>query len=263
MKNLIYLVCLILIISCSNAQQKNKVSNPSPTDSIVSVQEKSIPIEFDSISTGLNFEPRKDYNIEKTDIKKLRNSLSIKYLNSPSNGFSDKLLDSTGKVFTQLLLNNIIPHWYETIWDFNGHTSKPNKGTIACGYFVSTTLRDMGLNLNRYKLAQQGPENEAKSISGNATKIIRSSTEKINEELENFMDGVYFVGLDNHVGYLYKNGDHTYFIHSNYIDGKVMIENSKYSDAFYSGNYYISEITGNKRLIEKWLKNEEIKIITE
>ena len=120
---------------------------------------------------------------------------------------------------------------------------------------------DMGLNLNRYKLAQQGPENEAKSISINLADVLYFNCENINEELRSLEKGVYFIGLDNHVGYLYLTDNNAYFIHSNYIEGVVMIETTEYSEAFYSSNYYVSKITSNKSLIIKWLKNEEVEIV--
>ena len=55
------------------------------------------------------------------------------------------------------LSKKIFPSWYGTAWDFNGYTEKPLNGEIACGYFVTTTLKHIGFNLNRYKIAQQGP----------------------------------------------------------------------------------------------------------
>jgi hypothetical protein len=76
-------------------------------------------------------------------------------------------MDSVSKVFQESLLNRIIPQWAGTTWSFEGHTSVPQQGEIACGYFVSTTLRDVGINLNRYTLAQQLPINEAKSLKIN------------------------------------------------------------------------------------------------
>src|SRR6188474_3208784 len=53
----------------------------------------------------------------------------------------------------QLLLNNIrdslFTCWLGTPWDFYGTTQTPGKGKIACGYFVTTLLRDMGASVNR------------------------------------------------------------------------------------------------------------------
>src|SRR5687768_13237846 len=71
--------------------------------------------------------------------------------------------DSLSRLFTSLLTEKLIPHWLTTPWSFEGHTSIPRQGKIACGYFVSTTLLHMGFNVNRYKFAQQLPVNEAKT----------------------------------------------------------------------------------------------------
>ena len=172
-------------------------------------------IKFDSISCVLNFKAGKSYPFEKNEIEKLRSDLSGKYLSNVDTIDKKILLDSTKQNFTNLLLNKIIPYWYGTVWDFNGYTSKPNQGTIACGYFVSTTLRDMGLSLNRYKLAQQGPENEAKSIAINLNEVLYFKKDDITENLKHLDEGLYFVGLDYHVGYLFIDSGNAYFIHSN------------------------------------------------
>lgn len=265
MKRHIYIIFTIIITACSNAQDGKKNDNSS-NDSLNiktdTVNHISITrTDLDSTLCGLNFNVGKNYKLEKTEIIKIRNSLIHQYRNASDTISKNRILDSSMVVFTNLLLNNIIPYWYETKWDFNGYTSIPNQGTIACGYFVSTTLKDMGLNLNRYKLAQKGPENEAKSIAIMPSATFHYKEEELNDTLSNFNDGLYFVGLDNHVGFLYLNNGSTYFLHSNYIDGKVMIENIEYSEAFPSSNYYISKISGNRFLAEKWLKKEEIIVI--
>lgn len=172
------------------------------------------------------------------------------------------------QIFTELLVENIIPYWVGTKWSFSGTTNKPNQGTIACGYFISTTLKHMGFNLNRYKLAQQSPINEAKSLSvGDSLMIIKGKTYlECIDEIKNKIqtEGVYFIGFDEgHVGYLYKTNKDFYIIHSNFfgIDG-VAIENIWDSEAFSLFNYfYIADISTNHFLLNKWLKNEVVEII--
>ena len=46
-------------------------------------------------------------------------------------------------------------YWVETKWDFNGVSRVSRQGSIACGYFVTTVLEDIGFKLNRIKLSQQ------------------------------------------------------------------------------------------------------------
>ena len=88
-----------------------------------------------------------------------------RYINAGSELLKKTVIDSAKNFLYESILNKLIPHWYGTLCDFNGYTSKPGEGVIACGYFVSTLLRDAGFNLNRYDLAKQSPVNEAISIN--------------------------------------------------------------------------------------------------
>ena len=177
--------------------------------------------------------------------------------------------DSLSRLFTNLLTEKIIPHWLGTPWSFEGHTSIPRQGEIACGYFVSTTLQDVGFNLNRYKFAQQLPIHEAKTLAvGMQLLEINSSStsERINTLKETLKEGIYFIGFDqNHVGYIQKKKDELLVIHSNYINAQgVVIEKIEESKVFsYYTRIYIAEISRNIPLMKKWVNNEVIQIKTE
>ena len=148
-------------------------------------------------------------------------------------------------------------------------TSKPQKGTIACGYFVSTTLLDVGLNLNRYKLAQQSPINEAKSLAVNSTvKVFSEESVSANIAAINLYlkEGIHFIGFDeSHVGYILKEDDQLYLIHSNYFDAMgVTIELIENSEVFKSYNrFYIVELSTNNSLLKYWTNNTLIEILSE
>lgn len=196
------------------------------------------------------------YATIKTNINTSRKQLSQSY--KISSNKSATLIQIKDK-FTNHLVNEIIPQWYETKWSFDGFTETPKKGTIACGYFVSTTLRDVGFNINRFKMAQKSPLEEAKIVAcGNEIVTLRNKSKL---ELKNYFstkkDGVYFIGLDFHVGYIYKQGTNIHFINSNYIDNKGVIkEKIEDSKAIISDVYYITDITHNQKLVSKWLDNE-------
>jgi len=163
------------------------------------------------------------------------------------------------------LINDIVPHWYNTTWDFNGYTNIPKQGDIACGYFVSTTLKHLGFNLNRYKMAQQAGLLEARTLQPKSKLKIWSNVtfdvlkEKINSVYAN---GIYFVGLDNHVGYILVKDKEVYFLHSSYYDDKVMIELAETSPCFGSNLYVFAEITTNRKLIENWILNKKLYVPT-
>ncbi len=197
-----------------------------------------------------------NYSVTKTSIEKERNVLKTKYL---SNENKANTLNEARIKLTESLFQDIFNHWYTTKWSFEGHTETPKQGTIACGYFVSTTLRDVGFNLNRYKLAQKSPEEEAKSIACGTTieKLQNVTKQELKKYFLKQKDGIYFIGLDFHVGYIYKNNQEVCFIHSNYIENKgVMKETIENSKAIVSSKYFIASITHNDNLIKKWLLKE-------
>jgi hypothetical protein len=227
------------------------------------VVEKPLPIsETRSYKDGLTFAFTKDldsiaasYASTKIDTDELRLRLK-EDLRSGTISFDD-----VKTAFTDQLVDKIIPHWYGTPWSFGGHTAIPNQGKIACGYFISTTLRDMGVNLNRYKLAQKSPIDEAKMIScGSAiNKVVQDAPEKAFEEIDYLTkEGLYFIGFDEgHVGYLLKREGELFLIHSNYFSPiSVCMEPLKESRVFKRfTKFHLVSISHNDALLQRWLDN--------
>jgi len=223
-------------------------------------------LDLDSLATGMKFKAQGNYTNTKRKAKELRESLAQAYLAATNSSSKEALLDSAQNLFANYLLNKIIPYWYNTKWEFDGYTAVPQKGAIACGYFVSTTLKHMGVNVNRYKLAQQNPKNESSSVAIAHANLKKYKFDELGKdilpELSSYKDGLYFVGLDYHVGYLYIKNKQPYFIHSDYLEGYVRIESAKASSAFESYEYFISPISNNPQFIVKWLLQEEIVVKT-
>ncbi len=213
---------------------------------------------IDSLKLNINFKKRGNYNTLKADILKKRVHFKSLY-----NIDSTKAIDSASRFIYNQLINHLVPHWYGTTWDFNGHTNIPNQGDIACGYFVSTTLKHLGFNVNRYKMAQQAGLIEAQTLQAkNQLKLFSNVSFntlklKLNEA---YSDGMYFVGLDNHVGYILLKDKELYFLHSSYYDDKVMIELAEISPCFRSKFYVFAEISTNRDLIKKWILNTHLEI---
>lgn len=244
---------LFTFLSC-NGQTKNENSNDHHIDIKT---EKSTPKIISLKELKLSKDLLSSYSSVKKDIRDIHTSLEKKELSK----------DTLSYIFKTLLLHRIIPYWENTTWSFEGHTSKPTVGEIACGYFVSTTLKDVGLSINRYKLAQQSPINEAKSLALNTDifKINEDTKENnINQIDKVLKEGIHFIGFDqSHVGYILKEKGNLYLIHSNYIKGKVEIEQIEQSEVFASySKYYIVEISTNNKFIENWVKKNVI-IVTE
>jgi hypothetical protein len=200
-----------------------------------------------------------NYSVAKQQVLAARQQAKLNQISS----------DSLSSLFTLLLTQKIIPHWLTTPWSFEGHTAIPRQGEIACGYFVSTTLKDMGFNLNRYTFAQQLPINEAKTLNlGEPVMTISSSSteERISQLDASLKEGIYFIGFDrSHVGYIQKKDGQLFVIHSNYINAEgVVIERVEASAVFSTyQTLYIAEISTNEALLQKWLLQEPITVVTQ
>lgn len=171
-------------------------------------------------------------------------------------------IDSAGIVFTHRLVNGIIPYWYGTAWDYNGYSDVPKQGQIACGYLVSTTLKHAGIRVNRYKMAQKSAMDGALMLEPkNQLDIEYTNRDSfITRFLRKKKDGLYMIGLSNHVGFLYKTNKEAYFIHSTYLQpSMVMCEKAMESGAMaYSTIFVLADITHNRKLILKWLTEETL-----
>ncbi len=177
-------------------------------------------------------------------------------------------IDSVSEYFVHTLVDELFPYWYGTPWDFNGYTDTPQEGYIACGYFVSTTLKHMGINWNRYKLAQQAALLELKTVAGNNPLVRLPNKDAkffVQYIKDNLQEGLYVLGLTSHVGFLYYHEGEIFVMHSNFVfPSEVVLEYGNVSNALlYSWDFYLAPISGNTFFLEKWLKGEKIEVITQ
>jgi len=267
MKYYLLLSVLFIFVMCNNNHTNKQNSSQVRRKEKSTISKKRLS-EIDTISLGLNFTKKSTYKTIKQDITIKRKQFQKKLLDATSGNDRKMVINEANSYFTEKLLNDIIPYWYGTVWDFNGYTNTPNEGVVACGYFVSTTLKHMGLNINRYKLAQQAGLYEAKSLQPNGNLLVYHITKK--QSFDDIMDkikkqlkeGLYFVGLSNHVGYLYVKNNEIYFLNSDYANGYVIIEKAAYSRVFRSKIYVIANISHNDFLISNWINNTKITILT-
>lgn len=155
---------------------------------------------------------------------------------------------------------DLFDYWYGTPWDFNGITQTPQKGKIACGYFVTTILRDLGFEVERTKLAQQAAEKIIKTLVSETyiKRFSGMSTGKFVRLVEEMGQGIYIVGLDTHVGFLVVHTKGVDFVHAARTGGKrVRSENPLTANVLKKSKYrVVGKILDNKELLQKWLKNE-------
>ena len=176
-------------------------------------------------------------------------------------GESEKLVAAARLLYCQTFAD-LAGQWMGTPWDFNGTTQTPRTGRIACGYFVTTLLRDAGFDVERAKLGQQASEIIAHTMTTRKFMRIRSE-----EPLETFVDacrkhqpGVYLVGLDFHTGYLVNDGTDLWFVHAAY--GKdaqhVLVEKAGESAYLLNSKYrHVAFLTEDPKFLLGWLAGKK------
>jgi hypothetical protein len=154
--------------------------------------------------------------------------------------------------------SNLMPFWYGTRYSFNGQTHTPGEGSIACGYFVTTVLEDLGLDINRNHLAQLPSEEMIKDLV-DKTSIQRFSGYKLIDFLENVKRsdrGLYVVGLDSHTGFILYEGNEIRFIHaSGRFPFAVVNERAKESTVLRESKYRIvGKLSDDEKVLANWLR---------
>lgn len=188
--------------------------------------------------------------IQQIDTK--RQQLAVRYRQTHASS-RQLILNEARQVLIASIRDDLLPQWLGTPWDFNGTSETPRQGTIACGYLVTTVLRDAGLQVPRIRLAQMASEAMIKHLTTELY-IKRFS----NVPIETFVaavrawgEGLYIVGLDYHTGFIVHDTVGIFFVHTAYTVAKEpaldspMLIHSKYR--------VLGKISDDDRLIYKWL----------
>jgi hypothetical protein len=212
------LLILLLTIACNQTDKQKKI-NP---DSISFIESKK--------------ENKKPYKSILLTAKQLKQQ----HISS----------DSFEMLYSRFIVDSIIPYWYGTKWNFYGTTEVPNTGSIACGYFVTTVLRDAGLKINRIKLAQVPSEEMIKTVCYKTSlkRYRNAAMQDFVASLQQLDNGLYIVGLDFHTGFIYHENEELYFIHASYQTPQIVIQQHVHESAILAASKY--KVVGKVNLLK-------------
>ena len=203
---------------------------------------------------ALRYTPDK-YVVLKRKLATDRQILKKAYQNSPSKIEKNKILKKASRHFIGNMKQEFT-FLYGTRWNFNGMTQIPGEGSIACGYFVSTTLQDASVKLNRIRLAQCVSEKIVTTLTDEAyiRRFSNVSLNKFVKAVGEMGDGLYVVGLDSHIGFLLCENSQVYFIHSSgFIPWCVLREEAASSWVLAHTRYRIVGRLSSPEFITQWL----------
>ncbi|WP_124635746.1 hypothetical protein [Taibaiella sp. KBW10] len=233
MKN-VFLYFLFLLIAC-NHKEGHATRQKGASAALPASSKEGLPLPDDTSYTT--------YTTFKQAVQADKNKLKE---NTP---------DSISNYLYTRLNKDIYAYWKGTPWDFNGTSRQPGVGTIACGYFVTNTLSDLGFNIQRIKLAQVVSSEMIKTLCVGIRRFAQF------DQLRTYLaqqpdNSVYIIGLDFHTGYILKDASGSYFMHANYI-GRVGVVKERIEDAKAlrdNKSFMIGSLTANTARLQQWVR---------
>ena len=206
---------------------------------------------------------RQRYAGSLSQLEALRLDLGRRYRKAAAGNDSEvqaELIGEARRAILKTLVEDVFPAWYGTPWDFNGISQTPGEGQIACGYFVTTTLRDAGFDLPRVKLAQQASQTIITSLTGRESISISAGKpiKEIEAQVRESGAGLYIVGLDSHVGFIVNDGRSLAFVHSSYYSPPraVVAETTDSNNPLAQSNYRVVGKVLDDFMVRKWIRGE-------
>jgi hypothetical protein len=156
----------------------------------------------------------------------------------------------------------LIPAWKGTPWTFYGHAEAPGTEPVACGYWVASILRDVGFRVDRDPLGRQASERILLTFAEPARlhHFGGQPPTDIVAWIARQGRGLWGVGLANHAGLLWNDGEKVRFCHSNYMEERgPMCEDALYSGAFRTSYTVVASMLA-ATTVEAWLTGRALPI---
>jgi len=160
------------------------------------------------------------------------------------------------------IADDLLPPWSGTRWDLNGTSETPGEGAIACGYLVTTVLRDTGFRVPRARMAQAASEVIVRSLAppGEVARLTSGSRSKVLDHIRGKGPGLYAVGLDYHVGFVVFEGDRMDFCHATVLPpGTALCEPAATAAAFSSTLHVVAPVLTDWA-VRRWLQGERFPV---
>lgn len=190
-------------------------------------------------------------------IETTRRSLASRFSSAGTDAERKQILAESHAAFTDGICRRLAPWWKGTEWDFNGTTQTPGQGKIACGCYVSTLPLHSGLQVERVRLAQQASLHIIRTLVG-TDELVKGHGIPLAQFVGRIKargPGLYVVGLDNHTGFLWHDGQEVWFLHSTFVGKRCVIkERAAQSPVLGSSRYRVAgHLSGNDVLMQTWL----------
>ncbi len=187
-----------------------------------------------------------------------RDSISTLYYSTNTNE-RDRIIKKAEEFLITTYYKTLIPKWLGTKWAFYGETQIPGDSSIACGHFVVTTLKHLGINLeDSHEMATNYSAYMVNSLCDTSYKVYKASD--ILTIVKKLPDNIWVVGLRSHSGLLIKYQGQIHFVHSSCTDPSMVVDElAEESSTFIGSSIYVAgSLFRNNSLTEKWIKGDKV-----
>ena len=160
--------------------------------------------------------------------------------------------------------------WAGTPWGLGPHSTatrphQPGK-VVGCSYFVTSVLQNAGLELsNRYHFAQAPALHIQRSLAPDASDMLRVASVPaavLRRRIAARGDGLFVIGLHNHVGFVRVRDGEVRVVHASYTDAQVVVDEplltAKVIHASRRAGYFVSRLFHDDRLVDHWLRGQPV-----
>lgn len=217
----------------------------------------TLPLAEDFAQSRTVPEARLAYASMRTRIVDYRDELAKAHRSANTSDARKRILAEARTLLVDALTGTLFPAWYGTRWSFNGISEVPGEGSVACGVFVGTLLRDAGFNLSRIAMGRLASEHIAQRLTseGNIRRYSDRPVADVISDLQSWGPGLYLVGLDFHVGFMFVDDQNrVHFVHSSYVgNARVVSERANGDNPFFHSRYRVLAKLFDDAMIQKWL----------
>lgn len=168
------------------------------------------------------------------------------------------------------IVREIVPAWLGMPWGLgkNSTANRPHAPgmTVACGYFVAAVLEAAGLRIeSRFKFAQAPALAVQKALAPDAVhRYFSVAGDVLGRKIAGLGDGVYIIGLANHIGFVVVDAGAVRLVHASYTGDQVVTDEplaaaQAIADSRPKG-YFVSPVMQDDRSAELWLRGGVVRL---
>lgn len=174
----------------------------------------------------------------------------------------------------ETITGELFPLWEGTPWGLgrNSTATRPHEPgmTVGCSYFVTSILGNAGFTLDdRYRFAQAPALDIQKSLARGdraVRRFLSIPAAELEDKVATFADGLWLIGLSNHVGWVVVDDGEVRFVHASWSGDRQVTDESFAAahaiEVSRKAGYFVSPVivdsAENDDLIDAWLRGARV-----